>query len=93
MTRSVDRIDVRNVKATGQAARVDRYTFELEIWYTDDAGKRQHVERQVCRWPDDLAGLPLEVIQAWAVDHIIDAKRRQHGIDTVSAREMPVVGR
>lgn len=81
LTRSVDRLDVRNVQATGLTTPIDRYTFDLEIWWTEADGTARHYGPTMHVWPNDLATVPDNIVKEWATDLVTQAARWELGID------------
>ncbi len=83
MARSVDQVNITNVQATGQTTPIARYTFSLEVTWTDDAGVKHHHGPQTYTWPNDLADVPQRIVRQWAVELVTQAVRWRLGIDAV----------
>jgi hypothetical protein len=82
MARSVDEVNITNWVNTGQTRQMARYTFTLEIKWTDDQGV-QHVHGpQIYDFPTDLTAMPLAVRRRFANEMIIATARVALGIDT-----------
>jgi len=82
MAQSVERMDIVNIQDTGLTTSIARYTFDLEIWWTDDDGQPRHYGPAEHVWPNDLAGVPLNVMREWAIELVSAAVRVELGIDT-----------
>lgn len=82
-TRSVDRIDITNIQATGLTTPIDRYTFWLEFWWTENDGTKRHHGPQQYVWPNDLADVPNHIVKEWATELVTQAVRWRLGIDEV----------
>lgn len=78
--RSVDEINITNWNNTGQTSPFPRYTFDLEIKYTNNEGEQQTHTRQYT-FPNDLGTMPLSVRRAFAEKMILATVRVQLGID------------
>ena len=81
MARSVDEINITNWVNTGQTRQMARYTFTLEIKWTDDQGVKRTHGPQTYDFPTDLAAMPLEVRRRFANDMIVATARVALGID------------
>jgi hypothetical protein len=81
MARSVDEINVTNFVNTGATTPMARYTFVLEIKYTNDAGVKQTHGPQTYTFPNDLATMPLAVRRKFAEEMIKATVRVALGID------------
>jgi hypothetical protein len=82
MARSVDEINITNFVNTGLTTPLPRYTFTLQIKYTNDAGVKQTHGPQTYTYPNDLAAMPLNVRRAFAEKMITATARVSLGIDT-----------
>lgn len=79
--RSVDEINITNFVNTGLTTAIPRYTFNLEIKYTDLQGvKRTYSATHT--YPNDLTPMPLRVRRRFAEDQIKAVARVAAGIDT-----------
>lgn len=81
MARSVDRIDISQVTPTGLKTSIDRYTFTLEFWWTDDDGTKRHHGPQTYTWPNDLSDVPGRIVKQWATDLVVQAVRWRLGLE------------
>ena len=81
MARSVDEINITNFQDTGQTTPFSRYTFTLEVKWTDDQGTRRTHGPQTYTFPNDLASMPLVVRRKFAEQMITAAARVALGID------------
>lgn len=81
MARSIDEINVTNFVNTGQTTALPRYTFTLEIKYTDNAGVKRTHGPQTYTYPNDLASMPLVVRRKFAEMMITAVARVTLGID------------
>lgn len=75
MARSVDEVNISNFVNTGATTPMARYTFTLEIRYTDSEGVKQVHGPVTKTFPNDLAAMPLAVRRAFA-EKMIDATVR-----------------
>lgn len=82
MARSIDEINITNFVNTGLTTAFSRYTFTLEIKYTDDAGVKRTHGPQTYTFPNDLTAMPLAVRRAFAEKMITAVARVTLGIDT-----------
>lgn len=82
MARSVDEVNITNFVNTGQTTPFSRYTFVLEIKYTNDAGQQQTYGPVTHTFPNDLASMPLAVRRRFAEMMIQATVRVTLGIDT-----------
>ena len=82
MARSVDEINITNFMNTGLTTAMARYTFTLEIKYTNDAGVKLTHGPQTYTYPNDLTAMPLTVRRKFAEQIIIATVRVALGIDT-----------
>lgn len=80
MARSVDEINITNFVDTGATTPFDRYTFDLQIKWTDDAGVDQEYNNSQT-FPNDLAAMPLLVRRKFAEEMIRATVRVFLGID------------
>jgi alpha-glucosidase (family GH31 glycosyl hydrolase) len=79
---SVDELNISNFLNTGQTTAVARYTFTMEIKWTDDEiGQRTHGP-QTYTYPNDIAAMPLAVRKRYALEMIKATARVALGIDT-----------
>lgn len=85
MARSVDEINITNFQDTGQTRQIARYTFNLEVKWTDDQGVKHSYGPAIHDFPTDLATMPLIVRRAFAEQMIIAVVRVTLGIDTWEA--------
>lgn len=81
MARSVDEINITNFVNTGLTTALPRYTFTLQIKYTDNAGVKQTYGPTTQTYPNDLAAMPLAVRRAFAEKMIMATVRVTLGID------------
>lgn len=78
--RSVDEINITNVNPTGTTAEVDRYSFDIEIKWTDPSGgKHQHADTYI--WPNVLADVPNNVVRKFMREMVIAKARVTLEID------------
>lgn len=82
MARSVDRINITNVVDTGLTTSMKRYTFTLEIQYTDNNGVSHTYGPTDHTFPNDLASMPLANQKYFATKMVEAFIRVQLGIDT-----------
>ena len=82
MARSVDEINIANWVNTGQTRQMARYTFTLEIKWTDNQRVKRTHGPQTYSFPDDLTAMPLAVRRRFANEMIIATVRVALGIDT-----------
>lgn len=82
MARSIDEVNITNFVNTGLTTAMARYTFVLEIKYTNDAGVQQTYGPAIHTFPNDLATMPLAARRAFAEAMIKAVVRVQLGIDT-----------
>lgn len=68
--RSIDAINITNFVNTGQNGQIARYTFSLEIIYTDMNGVRQTHGPVTRTFPNELTTMPLAVRRRFAEDMI-----------------------
>lgn len=87
MARSVDQINITNFVNTGLTTALPRYTFTLEIKWTDSDGTARTHGPQTYTYPNDLAAMPLAVRRAFAEKMIMATARVALGIDDWSAYE------
>lgn len=80
--RSVDQVNITNFVNTGQTTPLPRYTFTLEIKWTDSAGVVRTHGPQTYTYPNDLTAMPLSVRRAFAVAMITATARVALGIDS-----------
>lgn len=85
--RSVDQVNITNFVNTGLTTALPRYTFTLEVKYTDTAGVARVHGPQTYTYPNDLAAMPLAVRKAFAVAMIQATARVALGIDDWSQYE------
>lgn len=85
MTRSVDEINITNFVNTGQTTPFSRYTFILEVKWTDDSGVKRTHGPQTYTFPNDLAAMPLAVRRRFAEQMIMATARVALGIDSWEA--------
>ena len=81
MARSVDEINIANFVDTGLTTPMARYTFDLEIKWTDNLGVQHVSGPQTYTFPNDLAAMPLYVRKAFAEEMITATVRVSLGID------------
>ena len=80
LARSVDEINIRNIHATGTTVQVDRYSFDIEVKWTDlQGGKHQHADTYV--WPNVLADVPNNVVRRFMEEMVVAKARVTLGID------------
>ena len=78
--RSVDEINITNVAQTGTNARVDRYSFDIEVkWTSPDGSKHEHSDTYT--WPGVLADVPNNVVREFMQEMVIAKVRVTLGID------------
>lgn len=82
MARSVDEVHITNFVNTGLTTPFPRYTFSLEIRYTDDAGVARVHGPQTYTFPNDLGTMPLAVRRRFAEEMIRATARVALGIET-----------
>lgn len=82
MTRSIDEINITNFVDTGLTTPMARYTFSLQIKWTDDSGVKRTNGPTTYTFPNDLATMPLLVRRRFAEDMITAMVRVTLGIDT-----------
>lgn len=82
MAQSIDEINITNFVNTGQTRQMNRYTFVLEIKWTDNQGIKQTYGPTIHDFPDDLSTMPLEVRRAFVEKMITAVVRVSLGIDT-----------
>lgn len=80
MTRSIDEINIANFVNTGQTTPFSRYTFTLEIKWTNDAGVKQTHGPQTYTFPNDLTSMPLAVRRRFAEAMITATARVALGV-------------
>jgi hypothetical protein len=80
MARSIDEINIGNFTDTGLTSSINRYTFDLEIKWTDDAGVKRTNGPLSHVWPNELAAMPLAVRKRFAIDMITATVRVVLGI-------------
>jgi hypothetical protein len=85
--RSVDEINISNFVNTGQTTPLPRYTFTLEIKWTNEEGVAQTHGPVTKTYPNDLAAMPLSVRRAFAEKMIQATVRVALGIDEWSSYE------
>lgn len=79
--RSVDSVIIENFVNTGQTTPLPRYTFQLTVRWTDDAGVARVHGPQTYTYPNDLAAMPLTVRRAFAEKMVNATVRVALGID------------
>lgn len=79
--RSVDELNIKNFVNTGATTPFSRYTFTLEIKWTDNAGVKHVHGPQTYTFPNDLASMPLAVRKKFAIQMIAATARVTLGID------------
>jgi len=77
---SVHEINITNWTETGKQVRIDQYTFDLQIKWTDDAGV-YHEWSGTPLYPNDLSDMPLLVRRAFADQQVLAKVRVSLGID------------
>ena len=82
MARSIDEVNITNFVSTGATTPFSRYTFSLEIKWTDDQGVARSNGPTTRTFPNDLSIMPLAVRRRFAEQMITAAVRVQLGIDT-----------
>ena len=87
MTRSVDEINITNWTDTGLTTPFPRYTFDLEIKWTDNDGDLHTHGPQTYTFPNDLGTMPLRVRRRFAEQMILATARVTLGIDDWEAYE------
>jgi hypothetical protein len=81
MARSIDEVNITNFVNTGLTTAFSRYTFTLEIKYTNDAGQQQTYGPTSHTFPNDLTSMPLAVRRKFAEEMIKATVRVSLGID------------
>ena len=79
--RNVDQINITNWVDTGLTTPFSRYTFTLEIKWTDSTGVKRVHGPKTYTFPNDLATMPLAVRKAFANKMILATARVALGID------------
>ena len=79
MAKSVNSIIVSNWTDTGATTKMDRYTFDLRVEYTEDDGTPR-VHEGNYTYPNDLSDVPLSVRKKWATEQIEAKVRVQLGV-------------
>jgi hypothetical protein len=82
--RSVDEIHITNFTDTGLTSPLARYTFTVQVKYTDTNGVKQTYGPTSHTFPNDLTPMPLNVRRRFAVDMIQAVVRVTLGIDSWS---------
>lgn len=72
---SVNELNITNFTDTGLTTPMARYTFTLQIKWTDDSGVPHTHGPTTYTFPNDLAVMPLSVRKAFAIK-MIDATAR-----------------
>lgn len=67
---NINELNITNFTATGSNTPFPRYTFNLEVKYTDDAGVSHTYGPTLRTFPTDLSGMPPEVIKRYALEMI-----------------------
>lgn len=81
MAKSVHEINITNWTDTGFTTPLDRYTFDLEIKWTDNTGT-DHTHNSNRTFPNALSAVPLSVMRVFAEKMIIATVRVELGIDS-----------
>ena len=84
MARSVDEINISNFVDTGLTTAFSRYTFTLQIKWTDDQGAKHTNGPTTYTFPNDLATMPLAARRYFAQEMIKATARVTLGIDSWS---------
>lgn len=71
----IHELNITNFQNTGLVTPFPRYTFELEVKWTDDDGVNRTHGPQTYTFPNDLAGMPPPVQREFA-ERMIEAKVR-----------------
>jgi hypothetical protein len=79
--RSVDEINITNFVDTGLTSPLSRYTFNVEIKYTDTNGVKRTYGPSSHTFPNDLTPMPGAVRRAFAEQMIKATIRVSLGID------------
>jgi len=85
--RTVDEINITNFNNTGATTPFSRYTFSLEVKWTDEQGVARSNGPTTGTFPNDLASMPLSVRRKFAEAMITATIRVQLGIDDWSQYE------
>ena len=80
--RSVDEINITNWTNTGLTTPFSRYTFVLQIKWTDNAGIKHIHGPLVYTFPNDLSDMPLAVRRRFANEMLIAKVRVALGINS-----------
>lgn len=81
MAHNIHEINIANWTDTGLTTPFPRYTFDLQVKWTDDEGvSREH--NSVYTYPNDLSDVPLRVVRMWAEEQICAKVRVALGIDS-----------
>ena len=84
MARSVDQILISNWTDVGTKTLVERYSVDIGVTWTDDAGV-VHTWNGTRQFPNALASVPLHVLKRMMEQIILQAVRVELGIDTWEA--------
>ena len=78
--RSVDEINISNVTSLGTTVPVNKYSFDIEVKWTDLQGGK-HVHSDTYVWPNVLADVPNKVVREFMQEMVIAKVRVELGID------------
>jgi hypothetical protein len=81
MTRSIDELNITNFVNTGLTTPLDRYTFDIELKWTDDSGV-QHEHSANRTFPNALSAMPLAVRKEFAIQMLTAVVRVELGLDS-----------
>lgn len=84
---NINEFNITNFVNTGLTTAIPRYTFTLEIKWTDDAGEQRTHGPQSYIYPNDIATMPLAVRRRFAIDMINATARVALGVSTWSEYE------
>jgi len=79
--RNVHEVNITNWTSLGSTAPVDRYSFDLEIKWTDMAGVF-HTHSGTYIFPNDIVSMPLVNMRHFAEMMVLAMVRTTLGIDT-----------
>lgn len=79
MARSVDEINITNFANTGLMTPLERYTFDIEIKWTEGGVQNTHASPRT--FPNALTAMPLAVRKVFALKMLMATARVELGID------------
>jgi hypothetical protein len=77
---NINELNITNFVNTGLTSPIPRYTFTLEIKWTDDDGEARTHGPQSYIYPNDIAAMPLAVRRRFAIDMINATARVAIGV-------------